>query len=63
MTEAFSAASIAVSLMKEAMTLLDAPEAARAAQLLRLAIEAVSGVAFTTTDAAEVPPSSRIDER
>ena len=63
MTEAFSAASIAVSLMKEALTLLDAPEAARAAQLLRLAIEAVSGVAFTTTDAAEAPPPSRIDER
>lgn len=40
MTEPFGEAGVAISLMKEALTLLGAPEAALAAQLLRQAIEA-----------------------
>ena len=44
MAEAFGEADVAVSLMKEALTMLDAPEAAPAAQLLQMAIDAASDI-------------------
>jgi hypothetical protein len=45
MIEAFDEVEVAISLMKEALTMLDAPEAAPAANLLQMAIKAASEIA------------------
>lgn len=57
MIEAFGEADVAVSLMKEALTLLDAPEAAPAARLLQIAIDAASDIAASTSEAPQDRPA------
>ena len=57
MTEALGEADVAVSLMKEALTMLDAPEAAPAARLLQMAIDAASDIG--ASDADDSPNGAR----
>lgn len=53
MTEAFSELGAAVLLMEEALTMLDAPEAASAARLLAQAISVTRSIGSNSLDIAQ----------
>ncbi len=57
MTDPIDESAVALSLMREALTLLDTEETAAAADHLRRAIEAVMNLPPHTNLGAEIPPT------
>lgn len=57
MTDTIDESAVAVSLMREALTLLDAKEAEEAASHLKRAIDAAANLPHHDDDVIEAPPS------